>query len=128
MTLAYALAAEAVVFLHFAWIVFVVTGAFFLYRRPRWRFLHLLAVLYSLAIEVFVWTCPLTYLEQWLWRRAGREAYRDAFITHYLEEIIYWRAPQWLLIALVGLVAAVTLFLYYVRPAGSVVRESSRAK
>ncbi len=62
MKLVYTLAAEATVLLHFAWIVFVVTGAFWLRRHPRLRRIHLLVVAYSLAIEVFRWICPLTHL------------------------------------------------------------------
>ena len=98
--------------LHFAWIVFVVTGAFWLRRRPRWRLVHLLTVVYSVAIETFRWICPLTHLEQALWRRAGEEAYQEAFLTHYLESLIYATAPQWLLISLTVTVLVVTLVLY----------------
>ncbi len=99
--------------IHFAWIVFVVTGAFFLRRHRRLRLFHLAAVVYSLAIEAYGWICPLTHLEQWLWQRAGREAYEGSFITYYLEKIIYLRAPQWLLVSLAVLLLAVTLFLYF---------------
>jgi len=111
--LVYTLAAETTVLLHFAWIVFVVTGAFWLRRHPRWRLIHLLAVVYSLAIEVFRWICPLTHLEQALWRRAGTLAYQGAFLIHYVEKLIYFRAPQWLLVSLATLLLAVTVVLYF---------------
>jgi hypothetical protein len=113
MSTFYGLAAQAVLLVHFAWIVFVVTGAFFLRRRARLRLIHLASVIYSVGIEVFGWICPLTHLEQALWRRAGREVYQGAFISHYLEKIIYLRAPQWLLVSLVVLVLAVTLAIYF---------------
>ena len=109
----YALGAEVAVLIHFAWIVFVVTGVFFLRRRRRLRLFHLASVVYSLAIELCGWICPLTHLEQWLWQRAGRQAYEGAFITYYLEKIIYLRAPQWLLVSLAVLLLAVTLFVYF---------------
>jgi hypothetical protein len=109
----YAVAAEAVVLLHLAWIVFVVTGAIWLRRHPRWRLVHLSAVVYSVGIETFRWICPLTYLEQALWRRAGEEAYQEAFLTHYLEKLIYAPVPQWLLVLLTVTVLAVTLVLYW---------------
>ena len=60
MQLFFRLGGEATVLLHFAWIVFVVTGAFFLRRRRRLKWVHLAAVLYSVAIEVYGWICPLT--------------------------------------------------------------------
>lgn len=108
----YALAAEGVVLVHCAWIVFVVTGAFWLRRHSRWRLVHLLTVVYSVAIETFRWICPLTHLEQALWRRAGEEAYQEAFLTHYLETLIYAPAPQWLLVSLTAILLTVTLVLY----------------
>ena len=112
MRLLYTLAAEGVVLLHFAWIVFVVTGAFWLRRHPRWRLVHLFTVVYSVAIETFRWICPLTHLEQALWRRAGGEAYQEAFLTHYVETLIYAPAPQWLLVSATVTLLAVTLVLY----------------
>jgi hypothetical protein len=110
--------AEAAVLLHFAWIVFVVTGAFFLRRRRRLRWVHLAAVLYSVAIEVYGWICPLTYLEQWFWSKAGIESYEGSFVSHYLERIIYLDVPQWVLIALAAVLLVVTLFVYF-WPSGS---------
>jgi hypothetical protein len=112
----YVAAAQAVVLVHFAWIIFVVTGAVWLRRYPRWQLAHLLAVIYSVGIEAFRWICPLTYLEQALWRRAGEEAYREAFLTHYLEKLIYAPVPQWLLVLLMVTILAVTVGLYR-RPA-----------
>lgn len=110
----YTIGAEVTLLLHFAWIVFVVTGAFFLRRRRwRWRLVHLAAVCYSVAIEIFGWICPLTYLEQWFLEQAGRHSYEGDFITHYLERLIYLHVPQWLLVSLVVALLAVTLFLYF---------------
>jgi hypothetical protein len=122
----YQVAAEVTVAVHFAWIVFVVTGAFFLRRRRRLRLVHLAAVGYSLAIELYGWICPLTYLEQWLWQRAGQRAYEGAFITHYLESLIYLEAPQWLLASLAALLLAVTLSIYLWPSANEGPRSSPR--
>ncbi len=109
----YILAAEATILLHLAWILFVITGAFWLRRHPRLQLVHLLAVIYSLAIEIFLWICPLTHLEQAFWRRAGASAYEGAFLIHYLEKLIYFRAPQWLLVSLAMLLLAATVGLYF---------------
>jgi hypothetical protein len=129
LKLFFTVAAETVVLIHLAWIVFVVTGAFWLRRHPRWKLVHLIAVIYSLGIEAFRWICPLTHLEQALWRRAGREAYEEAFLIHYVEKLIYLRAPQWLLVSLAALVLVVTLVLYFrPLPARSSERKSKRAR
>ena len=117
--LLYALGAQAVVLLHFLWIVFVITGAFFLKRHPKLRLAHLAAVVYSVAIEIFVWVCPLTPLEKLLWRKAGREAYQGSFLIHYLETLIYLQAPQWLLALLAVALLGVTLYLDFWSPASS---------
>jgi hypothetical protein len=114
VSLLYTIGAELTLLLHFAWVAFVVIGAFFLrHRRWRWRLIHLAAVCYSVALEVYGWICPLTYLEQWFLRRAGRFSYEGAFITHYLEKLIYLHAPQWLLVSLVVVLLVVTLALYF---------------
>ncbi|MFQ5792557.1 MAG: DUF2784 family protein, partial [Acidobacteriota bacterium] len=81
MSFLFPVAAEAVVLVHFIWIVFVVTGALFLRGRRRLRVAHLAAVIYSVGIEAFGWVCPLTHLERMLWQRAGREAYEGACLT-----------------------------------------------
>ncbi len=127
MKFLYQAGAEATVLAHFAWILFVATGALFLRRRRRLRLVHLAAVCYSLAIEAVGWICPLTVLEQWLWQRAGHRAYDGAFITHYLEELIYLQAPQWLLVGLVGLLLAVTLFLYFGPPSTGKKRDDPKS-
>jgi hypothetical protein len=114
MSSLFAFGARLILLLHFTWIVFVVAGAFFLrHRRWRWGLIHLAAVFYSVAIEVYGWICPLTYLEQWFLRRAGRYSYEGGFITYYVEKLIYLRAPQWLLVSLVLVLLVVTLYLYF---------------
>lgn len=116
MQVLYKWAAEAVVLLHFSWIIFVVFGAFFLWRTRRWKYVHLVAVLYSVAIEIWGWICPLTYLEQWLWLKAGVESYEGSYVTYYLEKIIYLRVPQGLLVSAVVVLLVVTVYLYFFRP------------
>jgi len=113
LKLVYALAAEATVLLHLAWIVFVITGAFWLRRHSTLRRIHLLAVIYSLAIEVFRWICPLTHLEQALRRRAGSSAYEGTFLIHYVENLVYFRAPQWFLVSSAMALLAVTVVFYF---------------
>ena len=59
-------AAEAVLNLHLAWMLFLVSGVFLLRRHPRRRAGHLAGVGYAVVINLLLpWPCPLTYLEQW---------------------------------------------------------------
>jgi len=42
--------------------------------------------------------CPLTTLEMALRRRAGDATYAGAFIAHWLEDLLYYRAPDWVFV------------------------------
>ena len=88
MNLYLALAA-AVLTLHLAWIVWVALGWLLTRSRPWLRAFHILSLLYSIVIELGPWWCPLTLVEQWAQSRAGMEPYRDSFLIHYLEALVY---------------------------------------
>ncbi len=85
----YSLLAYAALFLHFLWLTWVGLGWLATRRRPLLRGLHIGSLLYGILIEVFRWPCPLTLAEVWLEQRAGREAYSDPFLVHYLKALIY---------------------------------------
>lgn len=84
-----ALAADSVVVLHFAFIVFVVAGGLLVLRWPRLAWLHLPVVAWGAGIEFVGWICPLTPLENRLRRAAGEAGYAEGFIEHYLLPLIY---------------------------------------
>jgi hypothetical protein len=85
----YQLAADAVVFLHLVFILFVVLGGV-LVLRWRWlMILHLPAVTWGAVVELLHLYCPLTPLENALRERAGAQGYRGDFIEHYLVPLIY---------------------------------------
>lgn len=87
--------ADAVVFLHLAWIVFLVLGVFPGRKIRAVRALHIGGLAFALIIQLSGWYCPLTYLEQWLRAKAGpAPAYGGSFIVHYLEKIIYVELPR----------------------------------
>ena len=75
--------------LHLAWLVWVALGWLVTRGRPLLRWLHIASLLYGILIEIFLWPCPLTYAEQWLEQRAGRQGYRESFLIHYMEGLIY---------------------------------------
>lgn len=85
----YRLAADVVVVVHFAFVVFVVIGGVVALRWPKVLWLHVPAVLYSVWIIVFSITCPLTPLERNLRERGGADRYSESFIERYVEGVLY---------------------------------------
>ena len=97
----WSLLADAVVVLHFAFVLFAVTGGF-LALRWRWLpWLHLPVLGWALLMEFSGWVCPLTPLEQRLRALAGAGRYSGGFIEHYLLPLLYppglTLETQWLL-------------------------------
>jgi len=105
--MAYSIAADAVLLLHLAFIVFVVAGAALLWRWPQLVWVHLPALIWGAWVEAAGTVCPLTPLENRLRALAGEAGYGGGFIDHYVMPLIYplglTRELQWLLHA--GLVA-----------------------
>ncbi len=85
----YALLADLVVAIHFAFLVFVVGGAFLVVRWPRAAWLHVPCVLWGAWIALTGGVCPLTPLEVSLHERAGGAGYSGSFIGHYLLAVLY---------------------------------------
>ena len=85
----YGLLADFVVFLHLAFVLFVVFGGLLVLRRPRIIWLHLPAARWGAIMEFGGWICPLTPLEVWLRTKAGEEGYQGDFLEHYLMPVLY---------------------------------------
>ena len=105
--------ADAVLLIHFGFILLVVAGGFLLLHRRGWVWVHAPAVCWAVVIEFTNGVCPLTPLENWLRARAGEAAYRTGFVERYLVGLVYpeglTRGAQ---ILLGGLVIAVNLAIY----------------
>ena len=83
------LAADAVVWLHLAFILFVLFGALVVLCWPRVAWLHVPAVTWGAAVELLHLYCPLTPLENRLREAAGQAGYTGGFVEHYLIPVIY---------------------------------------
>lgn len=83
------LAADLLVILHLAFILFVMLGGVLLFRWPWVAWLHLPAVAWGALIELIGWICPLTPLEQHFRQAAGEGGYSGGFIEQYLLPLIY---------------------------------------
>lgn len=85
----YGLLADAVLLLHFGFVVFVVAGGLLVLKWRRVAWVHLPAAAWGVTIEFAGWMCPLTPLENWLREQAGQTPYRADFIARYLLPLIY---------------------------------------
>ena len=88
-TLILRLAADAVLVVHLAFIVFVLAGGVLVLRRGLWAAVHLPAVAWGAFAELTGTICPLTPLENSLRRSAGAAGYDGGFIENYLIPLIY---------------------------------------
>lgn len=117
------LAADAVLLLHLAYIVFAVLGGLL---AVRWRWLpllHLPAVAWAFYVEFTGSLCPLTSMENSFRLSAGQSGYAGGFVEHYLLPLVYpaglTREVQLILAATVlGVNLAVYAWLVVHRRAG----------
>ncbi len=87
--MAYRLAADLVVVIHLAFLVFIAAGAILAWRWPWLVPLHAASVMWSVAIITVGFACPLTGLEKSLRGLAGEEGYGGGFVDRYVEGVVY---------------------------------------
>ena len=85
----YRIAADAVLAVHFAFVLFVVLGGLLVLRRPRLAWLHVPAVAWAAVVEFSGGICPLTPLENALRQASGGAGYAGDFLEHYLVAVLY---------------------------------------
>ncbi len=83
------IAADIVVVIHAAFIVFAVLGGLLVAWRRYWIWAHLPCAAWAAMVVLAGWVCPLTPLEYWLRDMAGQDGYSGSFIDHYLMPLIY---------------------------------------
>ena len=131
----YSLAADAILVVHFAFVVFVVGGQIFVivgyFQNWRWirnltfRICHILAIGFVVAQAWASQLCPLTIWESNLRYKAAEEAYQGSFIEHWVGRMIYYDAPQWIFILVYSLFGALVLISWvWARPERKAARKS----
>ncbi len=109
------IAADAVLVMHLAFILFVVAGALLALRYAWLIWLHIPAAIWGTWVELANRLCPLTIVENALRLRAGQSGYDESFIEHYLLPVIYpaglTRSMQFWL---AGILVTINLVLYTV--------------
>lgn len=123
----YRLAADAVLILHALFVLFVVAGLVLILagkplgwnwvRHFGFRTAHLAAIA-VVALQAWLGAiCPLTSWEMSLRAKAGDATYPGAFIAYWVERLLYYRAPDWVFVALyTAFGALVVASWFWVRP------------
>ena len=123
----YLFAADLLLLTHVLFVAFVVFGVVLVFvgkplnwdwvRNPWFRLVHLAAIG---VVTLQAWLgiiCPLTTWEMALRKKAGDATYTGEFIAHWLEQILYYRAPPWVFIVCYTVFAAlVVASWFWVRP------------
>ena len=86
----YRLLGDAVMILHFMWILFILFGFFIVIKYRALLGLHLGGLVFTLVLNIGGWLCPLTYLENYLYSLYNPGLiYSGSFIGRHLQQIIY---------------------------------------
>ena len=87
----YRIGADVVLCAHLVFVVFAVFGGLLVPADPGWAWAHIPVVLWSSAVNLMSWTCPLTPIENTLRMRAGECGYTGGFVQHYVGRVVYPR-------------------------------------
>lgn len=123
----YLLAADVLLFGHVLFVTFVVLGLVLILiggvlgwewvRNRIFRIAHLAAIAIVMLQSWIGVICPLTIWEMALRERAGGNTYAGSFISHWLEALLYYRAPAWVFtVAYTAFAALVIASWFWVRP------------
>ena len=83
------IAADGVVVIHLAFILFVILGGLALFRWPWMIWIHVPTAVWGALVELLGAPCPLTPLENHLRQAGNAGGYSGGFIDHYIMPIVY---------------------------------------
>jgi hypothetical protein len=119
----YSFLADAILVIHFAFVVFVVFGFILILAGllARWSWIHnrLFRIAHLAAIGIVVlqaWLgqlCPLTIWENALRRRAGQADYAETFVEHWLHKILFYQAEPWVFTAIYTVFGALVALVWF---------------
>lgn len=126
-SLIYLVVADTVLLAHALFVAFVVFGLLLILvggllhwpwvRNRRFRLAHLVAIGIVVLQSWFSIICPLTQWEMSLRNKAGDATYPGSFVAHWLETLLYFRAPEWVFILVYTLFGALVFASWFwVRP------------
>jgi len=123
----YLAAADALLFAHALFVAFVIVSLILIlvgrlfswsWVRNSWfRTAHLIGIVVVVLLSWLGVICALTIWERELRLKAGDVVYAGSFISHWLEDLLYFQAPDWIFVVCYttfGLI--VLLSWFWVRP------------
>ena len=131
-------AAELLLFTHALFVAFVVFGLLLILagkllawssvRNPWFRLAHLVAIGVVVLQSWLGVRCPLTTWEMKLREGAGDAVYPGSYISHWLEAILYFSAPEWVFMVCYTMFGALVLASWFwVRPRPFIARRRDPA-
>lgn len=123
----YLLAADTILLIHVLFVVFTIFGLLLIFagkafswswvRNPWFRLAHLIGIGVVVLQSWLGVICPLTVWEMALRLRAGDTVYAGSFISHWLQALLYYQAPEWVFVVCYTTFGALVLASWYwVRP------------
>lgn len=121
------LAADALLFIHVLFVAFLIVGLLLILvgrlfswswvRNPWFRMAHLIGIVVVVFQSWLGVPCPLTIWEMELRSKAGDAVYAGSFISHWLEKVLYFEAPDWVFIVCYTIFGLLVLLnWFWVRP------------
>ena len=119
--------ADAILVTHVLFIAFVFFSLILIFvgkflswlwvRNPWFRVAHLLGIGVVVLQAWFGVICPLTIWEMELRSKAGETIYEGSFVTHWLNELLYYQAPSWVFVVCYTVFGGLVLASWFlVRP------------
>ena len=123
----YLFAADAILLVHTIFVAFVIFGlaailigklrSWSWVRNPWFRYAHIMGIGVVVLQSWFGAICQLTTWEMAFREKAGDAAYSGSFVAHWLDSILYYRAPEWVFVVIYTVFGAlVAASWYWVRP------------
>ncbi len=119
----YRLMADAILVIHFAFVVFVVFGFTLILTGllARWSWIHNrhfriahLAAVGSVVLQAWLGhLCPLTIWENEMRRRAGESGYTETFVEHWLRDILFYQAEPWVFTTIYTCFGALVVLVWF---------------
>lgn len=128
--MAYKIIADSIVMIHFAWILFMITGFILTIRGfyhkeffDRWLFrtIHFIGIAYVSLLAIMGKYCPLTLWENALRAEYGSNlTYPGSFIIQYTERLVYPDINPWIIVIPTIFIAVFTIVVFILKPPAKV--------
>jgi hypothetical protein len=123
------LLADAILLLHFGFVLFVTAGLPLIWagaalgwrwvRNFQFRAAHLAAILFVAGEALLGRVCPLT---EWEDRLRGGPAQESGFIARWVHRLLFWDFPSWVFTAVYAAFALAVLATFILVPPGRIRR------